>query len=168
MSAIFDFSSILMIFLLMVCTTTYLRELRPTIFDGTQVRRSLDCSRTFFIFVHLCSTWSASCCCWQLAPRLFDDQLHEGSHSRAQLKPVHVVNVGPFAENPCLVLSPHVFFIFTNGGFLDAQSRDASQHVHYHRDGMMGFCWKLSRIGERLSPFVGASCLIMAVYVLFK
>jgi hypothetical protein len=59
-------------------------------------------------------------------------------------------------------------FIFTNGGFLDAQSRDASQPVHYHRDGMMGFCWKLSRIGERLSPFVGASCLIMAVYVLFK
>jgi hypothetical protein len=38
MSAIFDFSSVLMILLLMICTSTYLRELRPGIFDGSQVR----------------------------------------------------------------------------------------------------------------------------------
>ena len=35
MSAIFDFSSLLTVFLLLVCTATYIRELRPTIFDGT-------------------------------------------------------------------------------------------------------------------------------------
>jgi hypothetical protein len=38
MSAIFDFSSVLMIFLMLICTCTYLREMRPTIFDGGKVR----------------------------------------------------------------------------------------------------------------------------------
>lgn len=36
-AAIFDFSSVLLILLLSVCTCTYLRELRPNIFDGGQV-----------------------------------------------------------------------------------------------------------------------------------
>mmetsp|Transcript_1737 Transcript_1737/g.2971 ORF Transcript_1737/g.2971 Transcript_1737/m.2971 type:complete len:82 (+) Transcript_1737:127-372(+) len=36
------------------------------------------------------------------------------------------------------------------------------------RSGMRGFLWKLSRIGERLSPFVGASCACMAIYTLIK
>ncbi|OEU17278.1 hypothetical protein FRACYDRAFT_184075 [Fragilariopsis cylindrus CCMP1102] len=71
MSAIFDFSSVLMILLLMICTSCYLRELRPGIFDG-------------------------------------------------------------------------------------------------NRTGFGGFCWKMSRVGERMSPFVGAGCLFMAAYVLFK
>lgn len=35
MSAIFDFSSLITVLLLAICTTTYLRELRPTIFDGS-------------------------------------------------------------------------------------------------------------------------------------
>ena len=35
MSALFDFSSLLTVLLLLICTVTYLRELRPTIFDGS-------------------------------------------------------------------------------------------------------------------------------------
>jgi len=35
------------------------------------------------------------------------------------------------------------------------------------REGIKGFFWKLSRIGERLSPYVGAGCATMAVYILF-
>ena len=35
------------------------------------------------------------------------------------------------------------------------------------RTGATGFCWKLSRIGERLSPFVSFSCIFMAVHALF-
>ena len=38
---------------------------------------------------------------------------------------------------------------------------------HTKRNGMSGFFWKLSRIGERLSPYVGASCLLMGLHVLF-
>jgi hypothetical protein len=82
MSAIFDFSSVLMILLLMICTCTYLREMRPQLFD--------------------------------------------------------------------------------------APGRDASWPVHFKRDGLSGFFWKLSRIGERLSPLIGASCVCMALYQLFK
>ena len=37
MSAFFDFSSLILVILLLICTTTYLRELRPTIFDGGKV-----------------------------------------------------------------------------------------------------------------------------------
>jgi hypothetical protein len=43
MSAIFDFSSVLMILLLMICTCTYLREMRPTIFDGGKVSKAISC-----------------------------------------------------------------------------------------------------------------------------
>ena len=35
------------------------------------------------------------------------------------------------------------------------------------RTGVTGFFWKMSRIGERLSPYVGASCAIMAIHLLF-
>jgi hypothetical protein len=35
------------------------------------------------------------------------------------------------------------------------------------REGLMGFLWKLSRIGERCSPYIGAGCFVMAVHVLF-
>ena len=37
MSAIFDFSSLLTVILLIICTCAYLREMRPTIFDGGKV-----------------------------------------------------------------------------------------------------------------------------------
>ncbi|CAM9336178.1 unnamed protein product [Discosporangium mesarthrocarpum] len=32
--------------------------------------------------------------------------------------------------------------------------------------GLRGFCWKASRIGERLSPYVSGACVLMAVHVL--
>jgi hypothetical protein len=38
MSAIFDFSSLLTVILLLICTCAYLRDMRPTIFDGGKVR----------------------------------------------------------------------------------------------------------------------------------
>ena len=37
MSAIFDFSSLITVLLLLICTCAYLRELRPGIFDDVQV-----------------------------------------------------------------------------------------------------------------------------------
>lgn len=37
MSALFDFSSLMTVLLLTICTTTYIRELRPTIFDNPPV-----------------------------------------------------------------------------------------------------------------------------------
>ena len=40
MSAIFDFSSLLLTLLLIICTCTYLRELRPTIFDSGKVNKN--------------------------------------------------------------------------------------------------------------------------------
>lgn len=36
-----------------------------------------------------------------------------------------------------------------------------------HHDGLYGICWKASRIGERLSPYVAGACVIMAFHVLF-
>lgn len=34
-------------------------------------------------------------------------------------------------------------------------------------EGIMGLCWKFSRIGERKSEWVSLTCLIMAVHLLF-
>mmetsp|Transcript_15611 Transcript_15611/g.28217 ORF Transcript_15611/g.28217 Transcript_15611/m.28217 type:complete len:89 (+) Transcript_15611:63-329(+) len=86
MSAIFDFSSLITVLLLLICTCTYLRELRPAIFD----------------------------------PAMTPEQ-----QQQQQRKP------------------------------------------HEGRHGIAGFCWKLSRIGERLSPYIGASCALMAIHILF-
>ncbi|CAJ0928876.1 unnamed protein product, partial [Mesorhabditis belari] len=36
-----------------------------------------------------------------------------------------------------------------------------------NKEGLLGIFWKLARIGERLSPWVAASCFCMAVIVLF-
>lgn len=38
---------------------------------------------------------------------------------------------------------------------------------HKQREGVLGFLWKLSRIGERLSPYIGAACVLQAINVLF-
>lgn len=88
MSAIFDFSSLITVFVLSICTTTYLRELRPAIFDVT-----------------------------------------------------------PPALN-------------------DAAGANDMKH-RLHRDGMMGFLWKLSRIGERCSPYISVACILQALNILF-
>lgn len=45
------------------------------------------------------------------------------------------------------------------------QTFGASKVVPRH--GLLGIAWKASRIGERLSPYIGAFCIIMAVHVLF-
>lgn len=36
------------------------------------------------------------------------------------------------------------------------------------KKGLSGTFWKAARIGERLSPWVSASCLILGVYNLFN
>ncbi|KAG5178189.1 hypothetical protein JKP88DRAFT_201951 [Tribonema minus] len=43
---------------------------------------------------------------------------------------------------------------------------DNSAEPHRHT-GFKGLCWKFSRIGERISPYVSVSCLLMAVHILF-
>mmetsp|Transcript_19932 Transcript_19932/g.47147 ORF Transcript_19932/g.47147 Transcript_19932/m.47147 type:complete len:82 (-) Transcript_19932:29-274(-) len=79
MSAIFDFTSLITVVLLLICTAAFVREIRPGIYDG---------GRTY------------------------------------------------------------------ERGFKG-------------RSGFSGFMWKLSRIGERLSPYVAACCIVMAVHLLF-
>ncbi|OSX79875.1 hypothetical protein BU14_0070s0050 [Porphyra umbilicalis] len=36
-----------------------------------------------------------------------------------------------------------------------------------NRTGFLGVFWKAARIGERLSPWVGAACLFMSISILF-
>ena len=37
-----------------------------------------------------------------------------------------------------------------------------------NHEGLMGICWKASRVGERISEYVAVCCVIMAIHVLFK
>lgn len=50
--------------------------------------------------------------------------------------------------------------IFDNGPSPDTGS------INRH-EGLLGFCWKASRIGERKSEWVGLACMVMAVHILF-
>ena len=84
MSALFDFASLLVVILLFICSTAYLRSIYPTIFANKA---------------------AAS---------------------------------------------------------VAGQSPTPNQHT-----GFYGIAWKASRIGERLSPYVGLACFIMAFHVLF-
>ncbi|XP_077290478.1 transmembrane protein 167A-like protein ksh [Arctopsyche grandis] len=36
-----------------------------------------------------------------------------------------------------------------------------------HKTGLLGTFWKCARIGERKSPYVAVSCLLMAFSILF-
>ena len=36
-----------------------------------------------------------------------------------------------------------------------------------NKTGPLGTFWKFARIGERLSPYVAAACVVMAVHTLF-
>lgn len=36
-----------------------------------------------------------------------------------------------------------------------------------HRTGALGLTWKMARVGERLSPYVSAACIVMGFAVLF-
>jgi hypothetical protein len=120
MSAIFDFSSLLTVLVLSICTCSYLRELRPTIFDGAKVREKWIVKEGMFVVGRA----------WYLT--VFGFPLHD-------------------ASTPISFIQP----------------RDPNKPIHADRDGLGGFCWKLSRIGERLSPFISVGCLLMAIHVLF-
>ncbi|PNF15865.1 Protein kish-A, partial [Cryptotermes secundus] len=39
--------------------------------------------------------------------------------------------------------------------------------VDRNKVGLLGIFWKCARIGERISPYVAGSCIIMAVSILF-
>lgn len=106
MSAIFDFSSLITVFVLSICTTTYLRELRPAIFDATIVSTATAVAAT-------------------------DGGAATGMDANPQ----------PLQQQ--------------------------RQQPHHHRDGMMGFLWKLSRIGERCSPYISVACILQAINILF-
>lgn len=60
MSAIFDFSSVVMILLLMICTCTYLREMRPAVFDGGKVSV---CNAWEVLYLFAMSELSVGCRC---------------------------------------------------------------------------------------------------------
>ena len=47
------------------------------------------------------------------------------------------------------------------------ETQQQQQPHHKQREGVLGFLWKLSRIGERLSPYIGAACVLQAINVLF-
>lgn len=129
MSAIFDVSSLCTVLLLMICTSTYLRELRPTIFDaGYQAG--------------------------------FD-----GSSSSIGTNPATTPGAAPKSGD---------YINYMEGNNDPNQHFQSQQHImanQHHarpkRTGVLGFLWKLSRIGERLSPYVGAGCAIMAINILF-
>lgn len=97
MSALFDFSSLLVVILLFICATTFARSLYPTIFNDKAINR---------------------------------DQNNNN-------------NVDGINNNKvsCSLESKH--------------------------SGLYGLCWKASRIGERLSPYVAAGCIVMAIHILF-
>ena len=82
MSAIFDFSSLMTVILLFICTCTYVRGMRQSIFDDTK-------------------------------------------------------------KDP------------------------QQQEVTKRRRGIRGVCWKASRIGERVSPYVSVALVAMALHILF-
>ena len=41
----------------------------------------------------------------------------------------------------------------------------APQLMDSHRTGLRGLFWKAARVGERLSPWVAASCLVMGAHM---
>jgi hypothetical protein len=43
----------------------------------------------------------------------------------------------------------------------------AQSWLEKDKGGFRGVAWKFARIGERLSPYVAVSCVIMAVHLLF-
>uniref|UniRef100_A0A1L8DA22 Protein kish n=1 Tax=Nyssomyia neivai TaxID=330878 RepID=A0A1L8DA22_9DIPT len=38
--------------------------------------------------------------------------------------------------------------------------------IDRNKTGFMGIFWKLARIGERKSPYVGVACVLMAISIL--
>lgn len=46
------------------------------------------------------------------------------------------------------------------------QDQDGNVVAGKHH-GLRGLAWKASRVGERLSPYVAACCVVMAIHILF-
>ena len=51
------------------------------------------------------------------------------------------------------------------GVFNSPASEDPTNNSKHN--GIKGICWKASRIGERLSPYIGSACIVMAFHLLF-
>ncbi len=49
----------------------------------------------------------------------------------------------------------------------DPASGTESSMLDSHKHGVRGVGWKFARIGERVSPWIAASCIAMAVHLLF-
>lgn len=67
MSAIFDFSSLITVLLLCICTTTYLRELRPGIFDAAKEVSVQQCVTVYLCLFSACEDERAIALCGFLA-----------------------------------------------------------------------------------------------------
>ena len=50
----------------------------------------------------------------------------------------------------------------------DPTTRQMTSWLDGHKHDVRGLPWKLARIGERLSPFVAAACVAMAVHLLMR
>jgi Protein of unknown function (DUF1242) len=121
MSAIFDFSSLITVFVLSICTTTYLRELRPAIFDTS-------------------------------IPSM------AGGDGGGRTPSA----VGSFQNDDATTTNTA-----NNDNNNQSLSPQQRQQAHHHREGIMGFLWKLSRIGERCSPYISIACILQALNILF-
>ena len=150
MSALFNFSSLLTVLLLMICTCTYLREMRPTIFDPNVEPQVL-----------------------RVLPEFEPMMPHTpplNNHCKAAF--LHSTLTAFFLVF-FLLNTKTYFFSWTPKlclaipKFTQANGQPPGPIPHNKRDGFSGFFWKLSRIGERLSPYVSASCLLMGLHVLF-
>ena len=69
------------------------------------------------------------------------------------------------------LLTVLILFICT-AAYVRAASYNAQTRKSFlddYKHGFPGFMWKSARIGERLSPWVGGACILLAIHiVLFK
>ena len=86
------------------------------------------------------------------------------------------IPLGSCTSDTCIYIISHSFYFFRPLQYVDISDpltpftnslRQTYERGFKGRSGFNGFLWKLSRIGERLSPYVAASCAIMAVHLLF-
>jgi hypothetical protein len=64
-------------------------------------------------------------------------------------------------------LYPTIFDSIVTDGGNDPNSMGNTSGSNVKHHGLRGFCWKASRIGERLSPYVAGACVFMALHILF-
>ena len=60
----------------------------------------------------------------------------------------------------------HVDMYTRSQSALELQVLEPGQQI-LPREGVNSFLWKMSRIGERLSPYIGVSCAVMSIHVIF-